>query len=374
MEIYNSPIPIRNLFYILCYAWDILDIVDDIPIEEDCYDNAYNLLSRVFSYGVKRLIRSGFHRSYLEEHGDLSTIRGKILIGESIKTNSQFRNELICSYDEYSENNTFNQILKYTLDVLIVQDWLDSKILSELKNERFYFSGIDSIAPTRENCKKLHFNRFNDIYRLLIQISVMIYDNISPDEQNGKKVFKDFFRQERMESVFEKFILNFYKKKLSSHIYKVHAPYITWPIEHENDIIWEENFVIGGIPTNRRTDIVIENQKEELQMIFDAKYYEKTFVTAYMNSEDERVRTSHLNQVRGYLLDSRFKGDKIGALLYPTTTNDLRQGIIFRIKRTPIIVKTLNLNNNWYDIEQDMLSFVDRIESSYLKIRGHNTL
>ena len=362
----KTPIPIRNLFYMLCYAWDILGIMDDIPISDDDYDSAYDLLAYVFAYGIGKLIRSGFHRSYIEEAEELSTLRGKIQIYESIKAGSMQNGRLVCSYDEYSENDTFNQILKYTIDSLINQNELSKKTVATLKSERLFFSEIGSKAPTRDNCQKLHFNRNNKIYRLLIHIAVMMYENIVPDEKAGIRIFKDFYREEQMERVFEMFILNFYKRKYPT--YTVYAPYVDWPIEKENNNIWEEaSFILGGSPTNRRTDIVLENNDLPLQMIFDAKYYAKTFVKAYMNPEEERARTSHLNQVRGYMLDSKFKGGKIGALLYPMTVNDIHQGIIYRIVGAPIIMKTINLNVKWNEIEEDMLNFVERIEEAYSK-------
>lgn len=77
-------IPIKNLFYMLCYAWNVLSVMDDIKVGSDDYEDAYNLLSRVFSYGVGKLIRSGFHRSYVEQNEEVSTVRGKILVQESM--------------------------------------------------------------------------------------------------------------------------------------------------------------------------------------------------------------------------------------------------------------------------------------------------
>lgn len=103
-------------------------------------------------------------------------------------------------------------------------------------------------------------------------------------------------------------------------------------------------------------------------MIFDAKYYQQTFVDAYRNSGDKRIRVSHLNQLRGYLIDSEFDGRKIGALLYPMVNDDLSRGVVHAIEGTPIIVKTINLNDNWRNIEEDLLNFVYRIESSAQKI------
>ena len=63
----KAPIPIKNLFYMLCYAWNVLAVADDIKVGSDDFEDAYNLLSRVFSHGIGKLIRSGFHRSYIEK-------------------------------------------------------------------------------------------------------------------------------------------------------------------------------------------------------------------------------------------------------------------------------------------------------------------
>ena len=72
----KTPIPIKNLFYMLCYAWNVLAIKNDIKVGSDDFDDAYNLLGRIFSYGLGKLIRSGFHRSYIENTEELATGRG----------------------------------------------------------------------------------------------------------------------------------------------------------------------------------------------------------------------------------------------------------------------------------------------------------
>ena len=81
-----------------------------------------------------------------------------------------------------------------------------------------------------------------------------------------------------------------------------------------------------------------------------------------MNPDDLRTRTSHLNQVRGYLIDSEYPGKKVGALLYPMVNNDLKRGKVHPIDGTPIIIKTINLNEDWRTIEGDMMDFLTRIE------------
>ncbi len=358
----STIIPIKNLFYMLCYAWNVLSIMDDIKVGSDDYNDAYNLLARVFSYGVGKLIRSGFHRSYIEKDEELSTLRGRINVQESINRLSLQRKLLSCNYAEYSTNDVFNQIIAYTMSSLLRSQDIDASIKANIKKQFVFFAGIDETAPSKTNRQKLVFNRNNLTYKLLIHIAVMLYDNTSVNEDDGNVIFKDFFRQEQMHKVFEMFLLNFYSMHLDRSTYKVHAPKINWHLDTNAEDQWGGLFDVESTPGDRRTDIVIENKVLKTQFIIDAKYYHRTFVEAYMNPTDDKVRTGHLNQVRGYLIDSEYPGRKIGALVYPMVNNDIQKGKIYPIVGTPIIVKTINLNTDWKNIETDLLQFVRKVE------------
>lgn len=356
----KSPIPIKNIFYMLCYAWNVLGVADTINVDMDTYEDAYNLLARVFSFGVGKLIRLGFHRSYILEEQELAIVRGKISVQQSISSLAFMRKRLVCSYDEYSQNDVFNQILRYTIDSAIRNSQISGDIKKDLAKQKKFFVGIDAVSPTKANRNKLVFNRNNLMYKLLINIAIMLYENSTINEEQGGYMFKDFFREEQMHKVFELFILNFYSLHLDKKTYKVHAPKINWQIANETIGAWKEIFEVDTNPGDRRTDIVVENKRTKFQMIFDAKYYKSTFINAYMNHSDKRVRTSHLNQVRGYLLDSEFQGNKCGALLYPTVTNS--SNVVYPLQGTPIIVKTINLNTDWENIHNDLLDFIRSIE------------
>lgn len=358
----KNPIPIKNLFYMLCYAWNVLSIKDDILVGTDNYNDAYNLLARVFSYGIGKLIRSGFHRSYIQKEEDLSTLKGKINIQESINRLSIKNNSLVCNYDEYSTNDIFNQILNYTITNLLKNPDVDKSIKSDLKKQKVFFVGIDEIAPTKSNRKKLVFNRNNVTYKLLISIAIMLYDNTTINEEDGKQTFKDFFREEHMHRVFELFILNFYTMHLPKKEYKVHAPKINWHIDEEMNE-WDTLFDVDNSIGDRRTDIVVENKIKNVQFIIDAKYYKEMLVKSYKNEDVLTYRTNHLNQVRGYIIDSDFSGKKVGSLIYPSIKPDsaFEKGKIVKIMGSPIIFKTINLNTEWKNIEQDLLSFVHKV-------------
>lgn len=356
------PIPIKNLFYLLCYAWDVLSIRDTIKVSESDFTDAYNLLARVFSFGLGKLIKTGFHRSYVERVDELSCIKGKVLISENIENFLTKKPQLQCSFDDYSINNDFNGILIYTINSLVHSANVETSIKQDLRKKSRFFNTVEEVIPSKSVRRCIVLNKNNVIYKLLLNISFMLYDNTSIDEESGNSVFKDFFRDEQMSRVFEKFILNFYAHALPREKYKVHAPKIDWHMSEQAVDEWGDLFEIDTNPGERRTDIVIENKEKNTQLIIDAKYYSKTFVKAYQDPNEERVRTSHLNQVRGYVLDSDYSGRKIGALVYPMTNNDLKKGKVIPIQDSNIILKTINLASDWREIESDLLTFVNKID------------
>lgn len=358
----KDPIPIQNLFYMLCYAWNVLSIKDAISVSSEKITNSYNLLGRVFSYGVGKLIRQGFYRSYITNEDELSVLKGKVLISSTINNASLIKKKIYCEFDEFTSNNLLNQIIKYTLNALIKNNAIDSNIKNDLKKQIIYFNHIDESKPDKHNLQKLKFNKNNFIYKLLISIATILYNNTCVNENDGKTLFNDFYREEQMQRVYELFLLNFYALHLDKKTYRVHAPKINWNIDDDAFEQWNDIFDVEEKITDRRTDIVIENKTEKIQLIIDAKYYKDALVTAYQNEGIETYRTGHINQVRGYVLDSAFEGIKYGSLMYPTVYNDkLEKGKVLPIKDAHIVMKTINLNQDWQKIETDLLNFVKKI-------------
>jgi len=354
----KSIIPIKNLFYMLCYAWNILTIKDTIKVGEEDFEDAHNLLARIFSFGIGKLIRSGFHRSYIAEKEELSTLRGKISVKDSIASLSMQRKKLVCEYDEYSKNDVFNQILKYTIDDLLKSKEVDISTKKELRKQALFFADIDALEPTKGNRKKLVFDKNNVIYKMLIHVAIMLYDNSMINEETGNRLFKDFFREEQMQKVYETFLLNFYAMHLDKTKYRVYAPKFTW-LKASVDDAWEDIEQSDSLMPELRTDIVIENKEKNIQFIIDAKYYKSALVTSH-HSESKKFRRDHISQVFTYMANSPFPGIKRGALMYPTVVDVLDETTMLLTGR--IFVKSLNLNSDWRDIEYQLLDFAKRAD------------
>lgn len=346
----KPKIPIKNIYYMLSYAWGILEESDTINVGSEEFDNIYNLLSRIYINGIINLKKRGFSRYYIEKKELTSILRGKVDISSSIKNQSIQQGKMICSFDEFSEDIILNQIIKTTIGLLTKAPALDKTLRKQLLKQEMYFTDISHIILSDSLFSSLRYNRNNKHYQLLINISELIYKGLITKEKENEYIFSDFIRDEQMANLYEKFVLNFYKLHLDRSIYKVHAPKLNWDIEVEAK---EEDLLL--LP-EMRTDIVVENKAKNTQMIIDTKYYSKTLVKGN-RSDIEKLRTSHLYQIFAYLSNSRYEGKKEGVLLYPTIDKDL--DAIFPITNKRIMIKTLNLNTKWSNIEKRLLSIID---------------
>ena len=55
---------------------------------------------------------------------------------------------LTCEYNELSENNLLNQILKTTVMLLLRHARVSQEYKSDLKKEMLFFSNVDTIDPS----------------------------------------------------------------------------------------------------------------------------------------------------------------------------------------------------------------------------------
>ena len=343
----ESPrIPIKNIYYMLCYAWNTLQQADTTLTGMEEFDNIYNLLAKLMINGSGNIIKRGLHREYIENSEELSMVRGKIDVGNSIKQQSLIRKKLICNFDEFTYNVPFNQILKTTISTLIKSPYLHSELKKELIDIRYRFDHIDEIRITLQTFSLLKYNRNNMHYKMLINICQLIYSGLITNEEGNKLKFADFIRNEQMATLYEKFVLNFYKKHLPSSRYKTHSPKIEWGIDGEFS-----NVGLEYLP-QMRTDIVIEDNTEHSQRIIDTKYYASALKSRNY-SETKKLISGNLFQICAYVSNSIHFGAVSGMLLYPTTEQELN--LEYKINGKIIKVKTLDLSRDWKDIYNRLL-------------------
>lgn len=340
-------IPIKNIYHMLSYAWDTLKTDEKVDKNSSEFDNIYNLLAKIYIEGLKSIIKRGIFKDYVEKQEELGILRGKINTIESMNNLSYLKNKMVCDYDDFSKNNNLNSIVKSTIELLMNNNKLDKEYKQKLKVNRLYFNNIDSLELSLSNFSKLRYNKNNIHYKMLVDISKLIYEGLLVTEEDGTYKFLDFIRDKQLANLYEKFVLNFYKTRLSNR-YKVHSPHINWDI---SSAVEEDEKYLPIM----RTDIVLEDTVDKIQTIIDTKFYSNTLTSSQAEYRG-KIHSNNLYQIYSYVNNSGFNGEIRGMLLYPKVDEDIDAD--YKISNKRIMIRTLDLNVEWEEIEERLLSII----------------
>lgn len=340
-------IPIENIYYLLCYAWNKLDEKDRVAVSIDERSDILDLLAKVLINGTKILLKRGIDKSYITSKIELAGIKGKLELSETIKQGLHLKQHTWCTIDDFSADILTNQILVSCLYRLLKMKDLDSSLKGEIKQLVWMFSGIQPIELNDRIFRKVRLHRNNRFYEFILNVCRLIYENSLPTEKPGEYTFIDFTRDEaKMSMLFEAFIRNFYYKHLPD--WDVGRTIIDWrfiPIEAG---------VMQFLP-QMQTDITIENKLEKI--IIDAKYYRETMTIYY---DRKKIHSNNLYQLFSYLVNQRGPSEKTlktkGILLYPTIEEEY--DLSYKFDDHLVQIKTLNLNQNWKSIEVRLMDLI----------------
>lgn len=344
-------IPIENIYYLLCYAWNKLDEKERVAVSaEDC-TQLLDLLAKVLINSTRVLLKRGIDRNYINLATEFAGIKGKLDLSGTIKRQLLLKQKTICSFDEFSADILTNQILIATLYRLIRTKGLDKQLKSEIKNLLWQFGEIAVIELNNKVFGQIKLHRNNKFYGFILNVCRLIFDNTLLSEKTGQFQFSDFTRDERkMNRLFEAFLRNFYA--IEQKEYKVRRENIYWQFEAD------ENHHLQFLPL-MQTDITLEN--DVAKIIIDAKFYKDTLKSNY---SQEKISSANLYQLFSYLLNQRKNNEKnetaSGILIYPTITQEY--DLQFKYQKHNIFIKTVNLNTNWRYIQKRLLNMISSVE------------
>ena len=223
-------IPIENIYYLLCYAWNKLDEKDRVSVSADDKTEILDLLSKVLINGTRILLKRGLDKNYINQTNEFNGVKGKLELSTTLKSNLHTKLRTICSFDEFSHNIITNQILMTTFYRLIKTEGVTIKLKNEIREFIRMMDGVDIIELSPSVFNKVRLNRNNKFYGFLLDICQLIFENSLPSERKGEWLFKDFTRDEdKMNKLFEEFVRNFYKRE--QRVYpSVQREYIKWHV------------------------------------------------------------------------------------------------------------------------------------------------
>ena len=329
-------IPIKNIYYMLSYAFQMLNEQGYKNLATEDFDNAGDLCAAILIRGISYQLKRGLGREYISETDTISAIRGKIEITESIKNQSMIRSQMVCTYDEFSVNSPLNQIIKSTVMLLLKAD-ISKARKKELRKLMVYFDDV-SVVDVRSINWSINYNRNNQTYRLLITICYLVVKGLLQSKSDGSVKMMDFLDEQRMCRLYEKFILEYYKK---------HYPQIRTAA---SQIDWALDDGIGTMLPTMQSDILLSYQKGEIDktLIIDAKYYAHTTQVQY---DVHTLHSNNLYQIFTYVKNKATKGGEVsGMLLYAKTDEEIYPNNEYQMSGNKITVRTLDLNCEFENI------------------------
>ena len=321
---------------------------EDIAAEE--FENMHNLLAAILMKGIGKQLKQGLYREYLNHKNDVITVRGKIDMPGTISHQMTRKRMLTCQYDELSENNLLNQILKTTILLLLRHSRVDQEYKDNLKKEMMFFSNVDVLEPKLIRWSAIRFQRNNSTYRMLIGLCQLILEGMLLTTDSGERRLASFFDEQRMNRLYEKFIFEYYTKECPQ--VKAAAAQIPWAL----------NDSIGTMLPIMQSDIMLTKGNKVL--IIDAKYYTHTTQTFY---DVHTLHSGNLYQIFTYVKnkDAEFENRPhtvSGMLLYAATDEAIQPDNSYQMSGNRISVQTLDLNQDFSKISKKL----DTIAAEYL--------
>lgn len=333
-------IPIQNVYYMLSYAFRTLKEQQYRELATEEFQNTGDLMAAILAKGITVQLKRGLEREYIAQTEALPLVRGKIDISESMKAHNVYRKQLVCTYDDFSENNRMNQVIKSTFVMLLKADISKSR-KRELRNLMPYFRTVEPI-DLQSMRWDFRYNRNNQTYEMLMSICYLVVKGLLQTNSVGTMKLMEYLDDQRMSRLYERFILEYYKKHYPK--LKVSASQIPWALDCGYDDMLP--IMQSDIQLQRGSDV----------LIIDAKYYSST------TQEQFGKRTLHsgnLYQIFTYVKNREYQLKNCehsvsGMLLYAKTDEVIQPDSDYQICGNRICVKTLDLNLPFSKIAEQM--------------------
>jgi 5-methylcytosine-specific restriction enzyme subunit McrC len=335
-------IPIRNLYYLLIYAWDRLDEAEVVDASGAPMTDLVDLFARLLASGVSHVMRRGLDRGYVSHTEEVAGVRGRIAMSASLQRGSLWKARTVSVFDEMTHDILSNRILKATIASLLATklDGSNHELLTELSRR---LGDVKAVRLTGSDFRRVQVHRNNAFYAFLLQVCELIHERLLPDEQAGALQFRSFVNdQVKMRLLFQQFVFNFLKREQSA--LQVRSQRMSW----RNSLTNERRVMLPGM----QTDIVLSSASRKT--VIDTKYTPNALQTGQHGTS---LRSDHLYQLYAYLRNiPKDNPDQIvsGLLLYPKIGDAVE--LSYDLDGYFVRIQTLDLNQPWQEIRNRLLT------------------
>ena len=207
-----------------------------------------------------------------------------------------------------------------------------------------YFTEVSDVELDLKLWKNVsRYNRQNIRYQFIVDVCRYLYEQLLFDESSTSQMTKELQDEQRLSSLYEKFIYAFFKRDTN---YFVSRPQIQWNVDDE---------FTDALPV-MQTDIVLQQGNKTL--IVDAKFYSENMVARFEGGASKQ-KSSNLYQIFTYINNWEKGPNEIvgGMLLYARTTALTQPNHTYNMKGNQIFVLSLDLNQDFNRIKEDLIAY-----------------
>ncbi|MDZ7962094.1 MAG: restriction endonuclease [Aulosira sp. DedQUE10] len=206
----NPKVPIKNLFGMLEYAYNLKDFrfLDGL-MDCESLEEFYNYLAHLLAQKIIERCRKGLYRTYLPKIEQLAYVRGRLDMQQVIQ--KPWDVKLKCHYEEHTADIAENQILAWTLYIIAHSGLCSDRVSPTVRKAYHALQGLVTAQPSRaDDCIGRQYNRLNEDYRLLHNLCRFFLDNSSPSHERGNHKILPFLIN--MARLYELFVAEWLKK------------------------------------------------------------------------------------------------------------------------------------------------------------------
>ncbi|MDA1036081.1 MAG: hypothetical protein O3B65_04265 [Chloroflexi bacterium] len=337
-------VPIQNVYYLLCYAWDRLEALDSVDVGGLSGDRVENLLGKVLHDGVSRLMRRGLDRGYLAVDQEGRQVRGKVLLVETAQRLLLQQGRVACRTDELSRDVPHNRLLKAAMRELACLAGIDRELRLDLKDLCRRLHDVSDVDLSPAAFRGVQLNQNLVQYAFLVEIARLVASCLLPEQAGRGKMFRSFTASDQqMGALFEAFVRNFLIREQRQ--YHVTRPKVPWAVAAatSSDLRW--------LP-EMQTDILLSRLGQSV--IVETKCYAEAL--QHRNEGASKLISGHLYQVLTYLSNyARVTGaSPLGVLLYAGL--GASEPLHYDLGGHMVLVRNLDLDQPWELIHRDLLA------------------
>jgi 5-methylcytosine-specific restriction enzyme subunit McrC len=347
----DIDIPVRNIWYLLLYAWNLMQVRGRWHALVDSAPTLDALLASILKEIICQRLRVGLGRDYSDFLELLHGIRGRIDFSASVKRLAFEQGNAVCRFQRFTADVPKNQVVRSALMRLVTIGQLGpdapkaEQLRQGLRRVVRDLEGVTAVELSLPVMRRQRLGRNDLDYRIMLAICEMIVLRQMPTEFAGNVAAEALDRDAlTLSRVYEAFVANFYRVHLSG-----------WKVSAQVQLNWNTTQTSPYLPI-MKPDVVLKNETTGCFVVLDTKWTPHSLLISRFGKLI--FDSSHIYQMYAYLRSqedaSNAHREAAGILLYPSAGRHLSEEV--GLQGHSVRIETVDLARPWAEVQERLLS------------------